>query len=142
MKNHKLYLQKNAVSYEELMSMPNDTCIKISRAYFYYLMAKQGFLKIEHPQIHQIFSKYIELERMIEFLNGSPSISRYYIMTVEDIRYLLNVLKDTPSAQTFLLKSNVKSFELEERYKALKEIVSLKQINCSEMKKNLVRTAK
>lgn len=137
MKRNIHFLKKYSVSYEELMRLPNDACVNVNRAYFYYLMGMIGnhkLLKIDQSKSSQIFSKYIEIERMNIFLKGFSFISRYYLMTVDEIKYLINILGDTQTSTTSLLKSDMKASELEEYYNNLKERVLLKKAHIKSKK--------
>ena len=59
-------IRNNAVSYDELVNLPNEDCVKISRIYFNALMAKGNLLEIKDEKYWEIIKKYLEIEHMIE----------------------------------------------------------------------------
>lgn len=116
------YLKNNDVTYEELMNMSDDNCIKIKRTYFYILLAKSENLEIVEDDFWEIFYKYIEISRMNDYISLIPNIiTQYFLMSVKDVKKLLNETNDIPDTLGIFLKSDVKVEELEETHQNIRE---------------------
>ena len=115
-------IRKSAVSYDELVSLSGDDCVKVSRIYFNSLMIKSNLLEIKDEKYWEILQKYTEIERMMEKIK-KPRVhcSSYYLMSVEDVKYLIEISKEIPKVTTYLLKSDVKTNELNEKFEEIKK---------------------
>ena len=115
-------IRKSAVSYDELVSLSGDDCVKVSRIYFNFLMIKSNLLEIKDEKYWEILQKYTEIERMMEKIK-KPRVhcSSYYLMSVEDVKYLIEISKEIPKVTTYLLKSDVKTNELNEKFEEIKK---------------------
>lgn len=112
-----------SISYEELMNMEDDSCVKVSRTLFYSLMARAGLLKIKDQEFWRTFRKYIEIDNMESYTHNYPGVLAYYLMSVKEIKIILKQFKRSSAYihRTSLLKSDIKASELEKMNEQLKE---------------------
>lgn len=93
-------------------------------------MAKGNLLEIKDEKYWEILRKYSEIEHMIEKMKKSrvycPS---HYLMSVEEVKYLIEISKEIPKVPTYLLKSNVKVYELDEKFEKIKKEYQSKNSN-------------
>lgn len=115
-------IRKSAVRYDELVSLSSDDCVKVSRIYFNFLMIKGNLLEIKDEKYWEILQKYSEIERMMEKIK-KPRVycPSYYLMSVEEVKYLIEISKEIPKVTTYLLKSDVKTNELNEKFEEIKK---------------------
>lgn len=110
----------NSISLDELMNLSDDDCVKVSRTYFYFLQFKSQHVKNPKQKVFDIFYKYMEVDEMMNFVYVDR-VRAYYLMSVEDIKFLVITLNDKPNSITHLLRTNMKVNEMEEKYLELKE---------------------
>lgn len=110
----------NSISLDELMNLSNDDCVKVSRAYFYFLQFKSQHVKNLEQKVFHIFYKYMEIDKMMDIVYGDR-VRAYYLMGAEDIKFLIIALNDKPNSITHFLRTNIKVDEMEEKYLELKE---------------------
>ncbi len=121
MNKRKKYIQKNAISYEKLMDLVDDNCVKVSGTYFYFLIAKGQLLNIRDKKYWETVYKYIQIEKIyhhVKNVSGTPS---YILMSVEDIKYLVNYVMDGLNPNHVFIKSEVKATELNKSIKLIKK---------------------
>lgn len=129
MNKRKNFIKKNMISYNELMDLEDDNCVKVSGTYFHFLIAKCQLLNIKDKTYIDILYKYIEMERIyhqVKNISGTPS---YILMSVSDIRYLVNYVLDGTSYKHVFIKSDIKSNELNRYIESIKKKYIEQDIN-------------
>lgn len=123
----KTFIKKNMLSYEDLMNLSNEKCVKVNRTYFYNLIAKSTLLEIDNKDCYIILNKYLEIDRMLDFIEGRNTISPYFLMSAADIKYLLTIIKDIPTTKIAFMKSEVSVEKLNHDHNKIKEQFLSKQ---------------
>ena len=115
-------IRKNAVPYSELVNLSSGDCVKISRIYFNALMVKGNVLEIEDEKYWQILKKYMQIEQMAAAIRKpTSSYPSYYLMAAEDVKYLIDISKEISKVAANILKSDVKTDELNARHEEIKK---------------------
>lgn len=115
------YLHNNVLSYEDVMNLTEDQCVKVNSTYFHYLIAKAGLLKIKADEYYNVFYKYLKIDNMQNFINGFKKNPSYYLMSATDIKYLVLLMRDIPKSKTTFLKSDVNVQELNEKHEKIRK---------------------
>lgn len=115
------YLHNNVLSYEDVMNLTEDQCVKVNSTYFHYLIAKAGLLKIKVEEYYNVFYKYLEIDNMQNFINGVKKNPSYYLMSATDIKYLVLLMRDISKSKTTFLKSDVNVQELNEKHDKIRK---------------------
>ena len=93
------------------MELEDDNCVKVSGTYFHFLIAKGQLLNIKDQKYWETVYKYIELEKIyyhVKKILGTPS---YILMSIEDIKYLVNYIMDGLKHEHVFIKSEIKAKE-------------------------------
>lgn len=109
----------NNLTYNELLDLSADDCVFVNRVYFFFLFAKAQKLDKQN-YIFDIFKKYLEIEDLEDKLNPNRKISGYYIMLVDDIKILIDTIKQNLWNNS-LFKCNITKLELEQIHNSLKQ---------------------
>ncbi len=129
------YKKETIISYDELMKLSDDACVKLNRTDFYYFMSVENFSKNE--DIIKIFSKYIELDHMEEFVRNYSSICGRYLMSAYELKKIITVLNVVPKS-SYLIKSDMVVSQLNEYHKKLiKKFNEKKNISNNSLSSNL-----
>lgn len=115
------YLRTNVLSYEDVINLTEDQCVRVNSTYFHYLIAKAGLLKIKVEDYYNVFYKYLEIDNMQNFINGFKKNPSYYLMSATDIKYLVLLMGDIPKSKTTFLKSDVNVQELNEKHEKIRK---------------------
>ena len=115
------YLHNNVLSYEDVMNLTEDQCVKVNSTYFHYLIAKAGLLKIKVEEYYNVFYKYLKIDNMQNFINGFKKNPSYYLMSATDIKYLVLLMRDIPKSKITFLKSDVNVQELNEKHEKIRK---------------------
>lgn len=125
---------ENMISYEEVLKLQDDDCIKVNRSYLHYLNVKCNILNTSDSKIYSILHKYFCYEMMQRKINKRRDLLVYYTITVVDFKYLVTMLNEKiPSNKKLFFKTNVKSSELEEKINNTKnEYIQRQKLNHQE----------
>jgi len=140
MSKRRNYIEKNFISYEELMLMDKEKLVKVSISFLYYLIAKSVLLEIKDENIQEILKKYLDAINMQEFIG--EKIYSYCLMTTEDVVYLFSLLNIKSYSKGKILIFNY-TYNFEEYYQKLKEryITKLLEMNieqtCNPVRKRI-----
>jgi len=135
--NKRKAIEKNVISYEKLMDLEDDNCVKVSGTYFHFLIAKGKLLNIKDKKYWETVYKYIEVEKMhyyVKKVSGTPS---YMLMSVEDIKYLVNYVMDGINSKRVFFKSEIKAAELNKTIESIKKQYLEKQEQDKNVNKSL-----
>ena len=127
MNKRKKSIEKNVIWLDKLMDLEDDNCVRVSGTYFYFLMAKGQLLKIKDKKYWEIIYKYLEIEKIyhhVKRVTGTPS---YILISVEDIKYLVNYVMDGLNSNPVFIKSETKANELNKSIKLIKKQYMIKQ---------------
>ncbi len=132
------YLRNNMLSYEEVMNLTEDQCVKVNSTYFHYLIAKAGILQIKAEDYYNVFYKYLEIDNMQNFINRFNKTTSYYLMSATDIKYLVLLMRDIPESKTTFLKSDVNVQELNEKHDKIRKQFFEKKENMTQKDSNVI----
>lgn len=100
------------ILYKDFINLSDDYCVMVRRSDFYFWMARVGLLKNKHFDIMKVFSKYIGIDNMKNFINDEDRVTGYYLMSVLDVKLILNCINYTNKNSVKFVKSDVKVEEL------------------------------
>lgn len=126
----KQYLKKNIISYNDLINLSDDECVKVSKNYFNFLVASAQFLNIRDKDCWKIFSKYLEIDKMQYYIKVSKYVETpYYLMSASDAKILTNFVKNKSIFKAAFLNSDKKVSQLNEIHNKIKEQYNNKKLN-------------
>jgi len=104
LKIENLFIKNYAISYEQVMSMSDDEYVKISTIYFSKLMMKYQASGMENKELLNILNENLIYEQsnsnFFKLLGGT----RYFLISVKDIKTLMLGLKDKPINEVAFLE--------------------------------------
>lgn len=121
MKKKNERIKNNFISYDDFMSLEDDSCVKVNGTYFHFLVAKAQLLNIKSRNYWEILYKYLEIEKINFQVTGNKGVPSYILMSVSDIRYLVNYVMDVPAFRNAFLKSDINAQELNSSINAIKK---------------------
>lgn len=112
--------KKNNIAYKDFIKLNDSDCVMVRRSNFYFWMAIVGLDENIDNNVYEVFSKYINIENMINFIHNEDKISSYYLMSVIDVKIIINSFSDNLKNRLTFFKSDVKREELNNYHNYIK----------------------
>lgn len=109
------------LDYKNLQYLKSNSCIGVSKSYFYRLVNIAMTKKLEDKHFWNIVNKYELYVKYIYENKPFYKYSDYHIMSLRDIYYLIHITKLKPYSITTFIKTNVVEEELVDKHNKLFE---------------------
>lgn len=109
------------LDYKDLQYLKSNSCIGVSKSYFYRLANIAMTKKLEDKHFWNIINKYELYDKYIYENKPFYKYRNYHIMSLRDIYYLIHITKFKPYSITTFIKTNVIEEELVEKHNKLFE---------------------
>ena len=109
------------LDYKDLQYLKSNSCIGVSKSYFYRLANIAMTKKLEDKHFWNIINKYELYDKYIYENKPFYKFSNYHIMSLRDIYYLIHITKFKPYSITTFIKTNITEEELVEKHNKLYE---------------------
>ena len=109
------------LDYKDLQYLKSNSCIGVSKSYFYRLVNIAMTKKLEDKHFWNIINKYELYDKYIYKNKPFYKYSNYHIMSLRDIYYLIHTTQFKPYSITTFIKTNVIEEELVEKHNKLFE---------------------
>ncbi len=109
------------LDYKDLQYLKSNSCIGVSKSYFYRLANIAMTKKLEDKHFWNIINKYELYDKYIYENKPFYKFSNYHIMSLRDIYYLIHTTQFKPYSITTFIKTNLTEEELQERHNKLFE---------------------